>query len=153
MPSFGNSSQKRLATAHELQQRLWNEVIKYIDCSIICGERTEKEQNDLYAKGRDKNGNIINRAEVVTNAKFGESTHNESPSLAVDAVPFPEMWASKSAFFKLKDIVFREWYKIPLSIRGEYELRWGGDWDKDGDYNDQKLIDYPHWEINKVLGD
>jgi hypothetical protein len=27
-------------------------------------------------------------------------------------------------------------------------IRWGGDWDGDGDFKDQTLVDLVHWEIN-----
>lgn len=49
---------------------------KGLDIRITQGLRTFKEQDDLYAQGRSKPGNI------VTNAKGGESFHNYG--LAVD---------------------------------------------------------------------
>lgn len=40
------------------------------------GLRTYREQRQLYAKGRDKDGNVVNKNAVVTKAKAGKSLHN-----------------------------------------------------------------------------
>ena len=51
---------------------------------VFEGLRTIERQNELYAKGRDANGIIIDKSKVVTNAKGGTSYHNYSA--AVDLV-------------------------------------------------------------------
>ena len=51
---------------------------------IFEGMRDMKRQEELYAKGRDANGNVVNKKLVVTNAKPGSSYHNYG--LAVDLV-------------------------------------------------------------------
>ena len=44
MPKFGNRSKQRLETCHEDLQEIFNEVIKYFDCSVLCGHRGEEDQ-------------------------------------------------------------------------------------------------------------
>jgi len=132
--SYGKISAERLSTCHELQQELWNRVIKCMDVSIFCGERDEKAQTEAFNKGNSL-------------ARYPESPHNTSPSLAVDAGPYPEGYSSIPAFMKLREIVLREWSQMKT---GDYILVWGGDWDADGDYGDQKLFDPAHWEIRKI---
>ena len=53
---------------------------------VTQGMRTFAEQESLWLKGRDVNGNIIDHRAVVTNARPGFSYHNYG--LAVDVVPF-----------------------------------------------------------------
>lgn len=50
------------------------------------GIRTYAEQDALYAKGRDADGNVIDKAAVVTNAKGGESPHNWGMAIDVTLV-------------------------------------------------------------------
>ena len=51
MYRFGKLSRKRLESCHPKIQEIMNEVIKYIDVSIISGHRDEVEQNELVVKG------------------------------------------------------------------------------------------------------
>jgi peptidoglycan L-alanyl-D-glutamate endopeptidase CwlK len=51
---------------------------------IFEGMRTVERQAELYAKGRDANGVVVNKKLVVTNAKPGSSFHNYG--LAADLV-------------------------------------------------------------------
>lgn len=53
--------------------------------TVAQGLRTIEEQDALFAKGRDAEGNVINKAQVVTNARGGHSWHNFG--LAVDCYP------------------------------------------------------------------
>lgn len=53
--------------------------------TVAQGLRTWEEQDGLWLKGRDAEGNVINKALVVTNARGGESWHNFG--LAVDCYP------------------------------------------------------------------
>ena len=51
MPSFSKISKERLETTHPDLQTLFNYVVKYFDCSIICGYRDKKAQNIAYKDG------------------------------------------------------------------------------------------------------
>jgi len=128
MPRYGRTSRRRLLTAHPLHQELFNEVIKIYDCSIIWGYRGEAAQEDAYRKG-------------YTTKHFPFSKHNISPSLAVDAVPWPIDWkdVERMRYFGglVKGIAYMK--NIPI--------RWGGDWDGDNDFKDQRLHDLPPFLI------
>ena len=41
MAKFGRTSKNRLATCDERLQKVFNEVIKYVDCSALEGHRPE----------------------------------------------------------------------------------------------------------------
>jgi len=34
-----------------------------------------------------------------------------------------------------------------IATRLDYEIRWGGDWDRDGELTDQTFMDLGHFEI------
>ena len=79
MPRFGGTSKKRLNTCDEDLVDLFNEVIKYFDCTVLEGHRGKDLQNKYYDEGKSK-------------VKFPYGKHNESPSHAVDVVPYPVDW-------------------------------------------------------------
>lgn len=140
MPKFGTVSRTALASSHPDLQRLFNEVIKYRDCAIIKGHRTVAEQQAEYAKGRTKPGKIVTHIDGVKS----KGMHNYVPALAVDAVPYPIDWNNTLRFYEFGGFVLG--IAATLGIR----VRWGGDWDGDGDFKDQKLIDLPHYELVDV---
>lgn len=51
MPYYSERSKKRLETCHEDLQKLFNEVIKHFDCTILCGHRGQEEQDKAFAEG------------------------------------------------------------------------------------------------------
>ena len=120
MPKFSKSSKDKLKTCDSRLQELFNEVIKYIDCTIVCGHRGEEEQNSAYLNGFSK-------------LKFPKSKHNKLPSLAVDVIPYPTGYEDIEMFQELADVVF------DLAGRLKIRVRWGGGW--------KKFVDKPHWEI------
>jgi len=124
MPSFGKTSKARLETCDRRLQVLMDEVIKYVDISILCGERTKEEQNAAFASGRSK-------------VEYPKSYHNSSPSLAVDIAPYPIDWDNIQRFKDMNDIVQREAQKLDIDIE------WGGYWNS--------IKDYPHYQVKKVL--
>ena len=137
MYKFSKRSRDNLSTASTNLQKLFNEVIKEIDCTVICGHRSPEEQFELYKKGRvnkDFKWTVVDKSKVVTNidGRAKKSNHNYLPSKAVDVVPYPLDWNDINAFKKLGEVVKRKAKELGIKIS------WGGDW--------QSLKDYPHFE-------
>jgi len=128
VPKFSERSLKKLATCDSRLIRLFNEVVKHMDCTILCGTRGKEEQDDAFRKGFSK-------------VQFPNSRHNSSPSAAVDVAPYPIDWNDRDRFYYFAGIV-----KGIASQMG-YVIRWGGDWDSDNDFKDQNFMDWPHFEI------
>lgn len=126
--SFGKSSLTRLAECHPDLQHVMRRVIQRRDCSIVCGYRGRQDQEFAFLSGKSR-------------VRFPDSKHNHKPSLAVDVVPWPEKWDSEEAFLELNKIIMEEAAAIGVG------LRWGGDWDGDGDRSDQGFDDLPHYEL------
>lgn len=128
MAKFSKLSDERLNTCHPLLQTLMREVVKGYDCAIICGHRGEKEQQAAVEGGFSK----------VT---FPNSRHNSMPSQAADVMPFPIDWNDTSRIYHFAG------YVKATSDRLGIKVRWGGDWNSDLKFRDEKFKDLPHWEL------
>jgi len=128
MPSFGKSSTENLSQCHSDLQLLFNIVVRKFDCSVICGSRTETEQNRTFLEGK-------------STLKYPESFHNLKPSLAVDVCPYPINWQNHKRFY-----FFAGYVKHVAESLG-IKIRWGGDWDGDTIIDDQNFNDLPHFEL------
>lgn len=132
-PKFSKESIEKLETCRPDLQLLFIEVIKHWDCKIICGHRNKEEQDWAFLNG-------------TSQKQFPYSAHNQLPSKAVDAVPYPVNWETKNP----KDLV--RWYAFAGFVLGVasqmgIKLQWGGDWDNDKDFKDQNFDDLPHFEL------
>jgi len=128
MYKWGPRSIKHLVTLDERLQKVLNEVIKYVDCSIIEGHRSGERQNKLFEKGRTK-------------VKYPHGRHNSNPSRAVDVVPYPIDWDDRERFHLFAGFV------IGIGQSMGIRLRWGGDWNMNFEVDDNNFDDFPHFEL------
>lgn len=135
MPNFSLSSQLKLSTCHPELQLLFQTVIKTFDCTIIEGYRDEADQNKAYAHGTSK-------------LKFPNGKHNQKPSMAVDASPYPIDWSNIKRFYwfggyvlGIADGLFKAGLMKNMVI-------FGGDWNHDFEITDEKgLNDLVHFQL------
>ena len=130
MPRFGRKSKERLASCDPMLQKLFNEVIKHVDCSVLEGHRGEERQNKFYDEGKSK-------------VRYPNGRHNANPSLAVDVTPYPVDWEDRERQTLFAGFVLGIARGLGITIR------WGGDWDMDFDVQDNKFDDFPHFEIKR----
>ena len=128
MPKFGKKSKERLATCDERLQEVFNEVIQFVDCSVLEGHRSQERQDKLYDEGKTK-------------VKYPRGRHNSMPSRAVDVTPYPVDWADRE-----RQTLFAG-FVIGVARAKGIKLRWGGDWDTDFQVMDNRFDDFPHFEI------
>lgn len=108
--------------------RLLSEVA---DISLISGHRGKEEQNKLFRERKSK-------------LEFPQSKHNQYPSLAVDFQPYPypkynpKLWAA---------LAYVAAHAIKIGQEEGVCIRWGGDWNRNGDLTDQNFDDLFHLEI------
>lgn len=147
MASYSEKSIERLATCHKDLQVIFNEVIKYFDCAIVCGFRDEEEQNKAFKAG-------------MSQKKWPDGNHNSFPSMAVDVYPVPIELSVKSArdaeIYKWKMCYFAGQVKaISRILKQEnkitHDLIWGCDWDDDENLKEHSFFDFPHFELKKIL--
>ncbi len=129
MPKFSNRSLQILGTCDARLQKVFNEVIKHWDCTIIDGKRSVDEQIRNVNLGVSK---TLNSKHVYPEDK---------PSLAVDVAPYPIRWQDSQRFYAFGGFV------IGTALQMGIRLRWGGDWDSDRDLKDQNFNDLPHFEL------
>ena len=132
MPKFGKNSKNRLSECDHKLQEVFNEVIKYVDCSVLEGIRSKEKQDRMFAEGKSK-------------FKYPGSKHNvlaaNGKSIAVDVTPYPVDWKDRE-----RQTLFAG-FVIGVAKGMGIKLRWGGDWDMDFQVNDNKFDDFPHFEL------
>jgi peptidoglycan L-alanyl-D-glutamate endopeptidase CwlK len=128
MAKFGKTSLKLMETLDQKLVDVLTLAIRYYDFKVISTHRTMHEQNELYRKGFSKK-------------KFPDSKHNKYPSKAVDIAPYPLDWADDERFYFMSGVI-----EVAAQVVG-VKLRWGGDWDGDGDLHDQTFMDLGHYEL------
>lgn len=102
------------------------------DYVAISGNRSEAEQNAIYAQGRTKPGKI------VTNARFPYSNHNHR--IALDFGVFKDgKYVDESRPAESEKV-----HRAVSKLCEKYSIDWGGAWTG-------KLKDYPHFEIRTGL--
>lgn len=142
MPTFSHESLDRLLTCDPRLVRVFMEVIKHVDCTILYGVRSKEEQNKAYAEGNSTKVWPYSKHNVVPPEKL---------SKAVDAAPYPIDWGNTGTAQQRASAIarFRMFSGFVLGIGAALgiKLRSGGDWDMDFDLSDQKFIDLPHFEL------
>ena len=127
MPSFSRRSREQLATCHPSLQKLFNEVIRYYDCTILEGHRDEAAQTTAFETGRSK-------------VQWPNGKHNSQPANAVDAVPYPIDWKDREGFLHFTGFV------LGMATAMGIDLRLGIDWNGDHRFNED-FNDSPHFEL------
>lgn len=120
MPKFSERSLAKLGTCHRDLQDLFNEVIKHVDCTILCGHRGEAAQEKAVLKGYSK-------------AHFPNSKHNTFPSIAADVVPYPIDWSDKERFYYFAGVV------QGIASQRNINIKWGGSF--------KSFFDGPHYQL------
>jgi peptidoglycan L-alanyl-D-glutamate endopeptidase CwlK len=130
MPRFSDSSLTQLLTCDIRLQKIFFEVINHWDCKVIEGKRNEAAQKANVTKG-------------VSRTMFSKHVYPlGAPSLAVDVAPCPIVWSDTERFYAFGGFV------IGVAAVLNITVRWGGDWDSDRDFRDQKFMDLPHFELS-----
>ena len=126
MPKFGKRSKERLRGVDTRLVNVLNELIKIMDVTIIEGLRSKQRQEILLKEGKTK-------------TKF--SKHIEGK--AVDLAPYPIDWEDRDRFHYMGGMIRGIAKQLNINVR------WGGDWDGDGETKDNKFDDLVHVEIKE----
>ena len=131
---FGRSSKGKLHTCdarlHDLALRVLE--ASPIDFAILCGHRNRDSQDEAFASGHSL-------------VQWPNGKHNAMPSRALDFAPVPDPFDERPLalmrYGVIAGIFFAKAHEMGLPIR------WGQDWDGDGDLTDQRLNDMGHIEL------
>ena len=129
--SYSKSSQARLNTCHPDIQKVFNEVIKHVDCSILQGVRTLEEQKELFDSGKSQ----------TMNSKHLKQ--DDGYSHAIDVSPYPIDWSNRERFILFAGKV------LGIAKALGVDLVSGVDWNDDGNIKDHSFFDAPHFQLKK----
>ena len=143
MYRYGRTSTLHLNTLEPGLRKLFVDLLamRVTDITIISGRRGEEEQNRLFREGKSQ-------------LRFPESRHNGDPngpldpegipwSLAVDAAPYPIDWKDRE-----RATLFAGFVLGVAKSRGMV-LRWGGDWNRNFEVEDNLFDDLWHFELTE----
>lgn len=125
-----NSLQVRASLDPRLKVMV-DELLTYMDVSLICGHRTPQQQAAYFAAGTSK-------------VEWPNSKHNMYPSLAVDMQPYPYPDNENDLRAALGYMAGLCWM---IAEREGFSIRWGGDWNRNGSVTDNGFDDLFHLEI------
>ena len=124
MPKFGKRSKERLRGVDTRLVNVLNELIKIMDVTIIEGLRSKQRQEILLKEGKTK-------------TKFSKHIKGK----AVDLAPYPIDWEDRDRFHYMGGMIRGIAKQLNINVR------WGGDWDSDGETKDNRFDDLVHVEI------
>ena len=132
MPRFGRTSTNRLYTCHLDLIKLCKVAIKVMDFSVVCGYRSEEQQDLAFAEGN-------------STKEWPNSNHNNDPSTGIDLAPYPIDWDNRpkalARFYLLGGVMMTAAFDLGIDIRA------GWDWDSDWNIDDQTFDDLGHYEL------
>jgi hypothetical protein len=138
--TFGHLSAARLQECHERLRLVAYRALERSPCdfSVLCGHRSQVEQDAAFASGRSQ-------------LPWPTGNHNALPSLAFDFAPHPMPFSAEpkhlARFYLIAGVCWAVAAELGIVIR------WGGDWDSDGDLTDQSFDDLGHVELVPVTED
>lgn len=136
---LGQRSKENLVGVHPVLVMIVKRALELspVDFFVDCGVRTPERQAELYAQGRTKPGPIVTwtlKSNHFVNPRTGFGH-------AVDLVPLPIDWKNLKAFDAVAKAMFAAAAEMKMTIR------WGADWDQDGNPRERGESDSPHFEL------
>jgi peptidoglycan L-alanyl-D-glutamate endopeptidase CwlK len=137
MPKFSQRSEDHLNTCHPDLIRICRFVIQTYDFTVLCGHRGQEEQDAAYP--------------TYTRVRWPDSKHNQTPSLAVDIIPYDPVrrhivpWDEYESFALLAGHMLMAAYAFAIPIR------WGGNWTGGYNHKENSFRDYPHYELTSNM--
>lgn len=135
---LGFRSQQKLAGVHPKLVAVVERAIQISkqDFMVTCGVRTLAEQQALYDQGRKTAGPIVTWTMNSRHLPAADGLGH-----AVDLAPFPVDWDDTSKFDAIADAMLAAGKELGTKIR------WGADWDSDGNRREARETDSPHFEM------
>ena len=136
---YGKGSLVALKGVHPDLVRLFEDVLKEIDHTIIQGLRTKEEQDRLFNEGKSK-------------LKGNDPSAKHVYGLAVDVAPYPVIFPENTKTRGDLIKAYGRFYFFAGFVKAkakemDIKVRWGGDWDGDYDFSDQSFDDLVHFEL------
>tara|TARA_E500000318_G_scaffold105243_1_gene111966 strand:- start:523 stop:915 length:393 start_codon:yes stop_codon:yes gene_type:complete len=128
MPKYGSRSKRRMKGLDSRLIDILDEIIKIMDVTIIEGLRSAETQNEYYLDKKSKLDGYKKKSKHQTGR-------------AVDLAPYPVDWKNTNRFYYMGGMI------QGIAKEKNIKIRWGGDWDRDGETKDQTFMDLVHIEV------
>ena len=150
---FSSTSKERLSTCDPYIQKVLNIAISrsQIDFGIAQGKRSVEDQKKYFNEGKSKvNPDNYSKEELPLK---GKHITDDVYTLA-GAVDIYAYISGKGASWDENHLCYIAGVIMSIDAELENKLRWGGNWDMDGEIvSDQGFDDLPHFEMkNRVKG-
>lgn len=143
--SFSQRSNDKLQNVHPDLVQICHYAMdtQIMDFSVVEGARSLTRQRDLVAKGASK---TMNSRHLIQDDGYAH---------AVDLYPYPINMHKVRAhdtveicrFGVLAGLVKSGAEDLYKQGKISHKIRWGGDWDNDGETLDHRFFDAPHFEL------
>lgn len=129
--ALGKRSLERLTGVHPDLVKVVKLAITRVDTdfTVLEGLRTKEKQAEYVRKGTSK---TMDSRHITGHAV-------DIAPLVGGAIP----WNDKSYFNKQAEVMLACAKELGIDIR------WGGDWNDNGDWKDEKFYDGPHFELRR----
>lgn len=136
---LSNRSLSRLEGVHPDLVQVVKRAIEITkqDFLVVEGVRSPARQRELYAQGRTKPGRKVT---WTLNSNHFKNT-STGFGHAVDLAPYPVDWNDTRKFDAMAVAMFRAARELGV------DMRWGADWDMDGNIRERGEYDSPHFEL------
>lgn len=97
MATVGERTRRKLSTVHPTLRDIVTEALEqappWLDFAVTWGQRSTRQQQDLWFQGRDADGNIVDERKVVTYCdgiikKSNHQAHDDGQAYAIDIVAY-----------------------------------------------------------------
>jgi peptidoglycan L-alanyl-D-glutamate endopeptidase CwlK len=135
---FSNISLADNIIVHKDLKIIINNTHNICGYKIISMYRDKETQNELYRMGKTK-------------LKFPHSKHNVIPVQAFDFIPLyynHNPYDYSTDFYWIAGCIYYATKQLKKDGKITHSIRWGGDWDMDNNFHDQKFNDLGHIELH-----
>lgn len=133
---LSQASKTHLETCDPRLQQVVHELLKVMDVSVITGFRDKAAQDKAVRDGLSK-------------LPWPKGKHNKNPSLAVDLAPYLHGKLKGIQWGEITQFAFMAGTVMEIGRRLKIPLRWGGDWNRNQEINDETFRDWGHFEIDE----
>lgn len=127
---------QRLDGVNESLATIVRRAVKAVpfDVIVVEGLRTKARQADLYAQGRTKPGKVVT---WTMESKHIQGRAVDLAPMLGDAID----WSDPKKFDAINTAM------QAAAREAKVNVRWGADWDQDGNPRERGETDSPHWEL------
>ena len=133
MPKFGTRSENNLIDVHPDLIQICRFVIEAYDFTILCGYRGKAAQDAAYPK--------------YTKVRYPNSKHNRISSEAIDIIPYDPVHHRIVPWDAYEEMAMLAGHMLMAAYAFDIKIRWGGDWNGDGNLRGETFNDRCHFEL------